>query len=81
MLLMIRSSPPVGGERGSAVLLAYWAGLEEVATGGGEAAAERSIFKCCGGMGGTRGTMNPEVLGENIPPGPWSGASRTKTRV
>ena len=45
MLLIMRGSPPAGGERGSAVRLAYWTGLEEGAVGGGDAAAERSIFK------------------------------------
>lgn len=78
MLLMMRRSPPVGGERGSAVWLAYEMELEG-ATGGGDAAAARSILMCCGGIGGTGGTMNPEVLGENIPLGPWPGASRTNT--
>ena len=71
MFLIIRGSPLTGGggDRGSAVCVAYW-----MAFG---ASATLSIPREGRVIDGAR---NPEVLGENMP-APESGASRTNTRV
>jgi hypothetical protein len=74
--LMIRGSPPDGGERGSAGSVAKpmpWG------IGGGDRAAERSMRWNDAGAKGV-GDRNSFVLGENKPP-PESGASRTNTWV
>lgn len=76
MDLMIRGSPPDGGERGSAGSAAKpmaWG------IGGGDKAAERSIRWNDRGTEGA-GERNSFVLGENKSP-LKSGASRTNTWV
>lgn len=73
MFLIISRSPPIGGERGSAVACAYRTGLEA-----GPSSATVSMVRGGGCIGRAR---KPLVLGEKMPSPAGFGMSRTNTSV